>query len=232
MYNKLYGREKRRSKRIGYICEVECEGEGVSRLNSRINDLSASGVFIDSMTCFAVGSILKLKFRIGDTIVEAAGEVRYSMPHVGMGVRFMDLKPEHQRAVEALVTGSGPLPSLPLEQDPAEESIENLLSGSFTVVNLVDLIQMIDNSRLTGRLVIKSHAAGGEIYFNRGQLAGATTDRETGIEALNRFLEASDGAFDFKRSPKEYERTIQAASNTSLLITLLRGKSEEHRPVA
>lgn len=227
MYSKLYGREKRRSRRIGHICEVECEGEGVSRLNSRINDLSTSGVFIDSMTCFAVGSVLRLKFRIGDTVIETTGEVRYSMPHVGMGVRFVDLKPEHQSAVEALVTGSGPLPPPPPEQDRAEEPIENLLSGSFTVVNLVDLIQMIDNSRLTGRLIIKSPAVSGEIYFNKGQLAGATTGCETGIEALNRFLEGTDGRFEFKSSSEQYEQTIQSASNTTLLIDLLREKTGE-----
>jgi hypothetical protein len=232
MYNKLYGREKRRSKRISYICEIECEGDGASRLNSRINDLSESGVFIDSMTCFAVGSVLTMKFRVGDIVIETMGEVRYSMPHVGMGVRFLDLKPEHRAAIEALVTGSGPLPSPAPESDRPEALVENLLSGSFMIVNVVDIIQMIDNSRLTGKLIIKSPAASGEIYFNAGQLAGASMGRETGLDALNRFLEVTDGTFEFKISPREFKRTIRAASNTSLLVNLLRGRNEEVRPVA
>lgn len=232
MYSKLYGREKRRSKRISYICEIECEGEGLSRLNSRINDLSASGVFIDSMTCFAVGSAIRLKFRLGNIVIDTLGEVRYSMPQVGMGVRFLGLKPGELTAIEALVSGSGPLVS-PLTQSHREEGlIENLLSGSFVVVNLVDLIQMIDNSRLTGKLIIKSTAASGEIYFNSGQLAGATTGGETGLEALNRFLSADDGTFEFKSSTTDYERSIRAASNTALLIGLLKGVGEENIPVA
>jgi hypothetical protein len=194
--------------------------------------LSASGVFIDSMTCFAVGSTIRLRFRLGDIVIDTQGEVRYSMPHVGMGVRFLGLKPEESAAIEALVSGSGPLISPHTGSAADDALIDNLLSGSFVVVNLVDLIQMIDNSRLTGKLIIKSSAASGEIYFNSGQLAGATTREETGIEALNRFLPACDGAFEFKSSPTDFERTIQAASNTALLIGLLKGVAAENIPVA
>ena len=46
--------EKRKAKRITYMCEVECVGAEVPSLRTRITDLSTAGVFIDSLTCFAV----------------------------------------------------------------------------------------------------------------------------------------------------------------------------------
>jgi hypothetical protein len=235
MYSRLYGKEKRRSKRINYICEVECESDGVNRLNTRINDLSTTGVFIDSMTCFAVGSVLRMKFRLGDRQISALGEVRYAMPSVGMGLRFINLTPEDHAAIDAVVTGSGPLPRLPITSEDSQKQDQNpesLLSGSLRFVNIIDIIHIVDNSRLTGKLVIKSSAAEGEIYFNTGQLAGASADLQSGVEALDRFLAVTDGRFEFKQSTSEYSRTIQAPSNTALLIALLKARDEENRPVS
>ena len=97
--------EKRREKRIAYLCEVECEGASVGRLNTRINDLSSSGVFIDSMTCFPVGSILKLKFRLQDSEINASAEVRYCMPQIGMGVKFIELPDHARQMIEDIVQG-------------------------------------------------------------------------------------------------------------------------------
>src|SRR5687767_2910099 len=97
--------DRRNAKRISYLCEVEWEGNGMSRINTRVNDLSVTGAFIDAMTCFAVGSMLKMKFRIRDVAIVTTAEVRYSMPQVGMGVRFLDLQPEHIAALESLVEG-------------------------------------------------------------------------------------------------------------------------------
>ena len=65
--------DRRNSKRITYICEVECETAGAHRITTRINDISLTGMFIDSMTSFAVGAVLKLKFRVKDQIDRGAG---------------------------------------------------------------------------------------------------------------------------------------------------------------
>src|SRR5436190_23802844 len=99
----LYGKDRREAKRISYICEVECDASGVSRLATRINDLSMTGAFIDSMTCFAVGTILNLTFHVKNVKIETTAEVRYSMAQQGMGVQFLDLKPDHVAALESLI---------------------------------------------------------------------------------------------------------------------------------
>lgn len=236
----MNGKERRTAKRISHICEVECEGAGVSRLNTRINDLSVTGVFIDSMTCFSVGSILKLKFRVRDVLIETQGEVRYSMPQVGMGVRFINLRPEHQAVLESLIEGK-PMPEVnmlaqPAAEPPGAEAAEpaasyqasrNVLLGNFAIVSMFDVIQMVENSRLTGALVITSPAAVGEIHFNEGQIVGAKAGPSGGTEAIMKLLDASEGVFEFKKEDAEYPRTIQTTSNMALLLDLLRVKDEE-----
>ncbi len=98
--------EKRSAVRVAYVSDVECEGDRV-RFNARTADISTSGVFVHSKVCCDAGSILTLRFSIGSTQVEAVGEICYSMPLIGMGVRFWDLKPEYRAAIEGLVEGLG-----------------------------------------------------------------------------------------------------------------------------
>ncbi len=237
-------KDRRAAKRITHICEVECEGAGVSRLNTRVNDLSVTGVFIDSMTCFAVGSILKLRFRVKDVMIEAEGEVRYSMPQVGMGVRFINLKPEYLAVLESLIEGK-PLPERPapapppgdpqknileppnIYTPPAYTPSQNVLLGNFAIVSMFDVIQMVENSRLTGALAIRSPGVSGEIYFNDGRIVGAKAGSLSGTEAITGMLDASEGSFEFTKSDHSFPCSITAMSNMALLLDLLRVKDEE-----
>jgi hypothetical protein len=231
-------KDRRDAKRITYICEVECDGSGVSRLATRINDLSMTGAFIDTMTNFSPGTILDLRFHVKDVRIETTAEVRYCMPGMGMGVRFLDLKPEHVAALESLIEGR------PLVRPPATnasatnasasnakpESTQqkvDLLLGNFAVVSLFDVIQIIENNRLQGVLTVASQAANGEIHFNDGQIAGARAGFKKGSEALKDFLDVTEGTFEFKRSAGAYPVMIEASSNMSLMLDLLRVRDEE-----
>ncbi len=97
--------DKRRSPRVSYACEVECTGVGMglSPLNPRISDLSATGAFIDCMTHIPQGSQVKLKFGLGGRTINATAEVAHSMPQFGMGVRFLEMSDEDRRAIEEFV---------------------------------------------------------------------------------------------------------------------------------
>jgi hypothetical protein len=229
----LYGKEKRVAKRISYICEVECDASGVSRLATRLNDLSMTGAFIDSMTCFAPGTILNLRFHIKNVRIETTAEVRYSMPQMGMGVRFLDLKPEHEAALESLIEGKPlvlPPPPVSEPKSPAgsgQSKKPDMLTGNFAVVSMFDVIQIIENNRLGGALTVDSLAAIGEIQFDEGQIVGAQSGLNTGVEALKHFLDVTEGSFEFRRTSASYTRTIQAGSNMSLMLDLLRVKDEE-----
>jgi Domain of unknown function (DUF4388)/PilZ domain len=228
----LYGKDRREAKRISYICEVECDASGVSRIATRINDLSMTGAFIDSMTCFAVGTILNLRFHVKNVRIETTAEVRYSMAQQGMGVRFLDLKPEHVAALESLIEGKPlvlpPPVAEPQETEaPAHSKQPEMLTGNFAVVSMFDVIQIIENNRLGGALTVDSPAATGDINFDEGLIVGAASGLKSGIDALKDFLDVTEGSFEFRRSSVEYRRTIQASSNMSLMLDLLRVKDEE-----
>jgi len=214
---------------------VECEGVGINRIITRITDLSTTGAFIDSMTCFTQGTILRIKFRVKDIPVETDCEVRYSMPQMGMGVRFLNLKPYYLAVLEHLIEGKPLVLPPPVRPEPPEiehppeatpRSRSGLL-GNFTVVSLFDIIQIIENNKLTGMLAITSPASSGEIHFNEGLIAGAKSGSSAGQEALVGFLDVTEGTFVFNGSDTEYERTIQARSNMGLMLDLLRVKDEE-----
>lgn len=231
----LYGRERRESKRISHVCEVQCEGEGISRLNTRINDLSTTGAFIDSMACFAVGTRMRMKFSVRGVPIEVTGEVRYSMPQIGMGIRFVDMKLEHLALLENLIEGK-PLPSpVPTLEPPRAapratgslSPVQNMLLGNFAVVSLFDVIQIIENNRLTGALLVTLSEVSGEVHFNEGQIVGATAGADSATDALIKFLGATEGMFEFNKSDEQFERTIETTSNTALVLDLLRAKDEE-----
>ncbi|HJQ24538.1 MAG TPA: DUF4388 domain-containing protein [Blastocatellia bacterium] len=234
------GKERREAKRISYICEVECEGAGISRMATRITDLSTTGAFIDSMINYAPGTQLTLKFRVKDQLIETEGEVRYSLRQMGMGVQFTNMRPEHLALLEHLIEGkplvvpAAPVPAAPVAAAPVAETpaapaagAQYMLTGNFAIVSLFDVIQIIENNHLTGALVISSAVAAGEIHFNDGRIVGALLPGAVGQEALIKFLDVTEGSFTFHKSETEYPRTIQASSNMGLMLDLLRVKDEE-----
>jgi KaiC/GvpD/RAD55 family RecA-like ATPase len=95
-------REKRGAPRVSFVTDVVCEGAG-TRLIARTSDISVSGVFIHSRSCFDPGLLLRLEFDVTKTRIETVGEICYSIPQVGMGVRFIDLKPEFHDAISGLI---------------------------------------------------------------------------------------------------------------------------------
>ena len=223
--------DRRESKRITYICEVECEAAGANRLTTRINDISKTGVFIDSMSSFAVGAVVKLKFRVLNHVIETLGEVRYSIPQVGMGVRFINLTGEHAALLDSLIDGKplvmpGPVAE-PVAEPQTTTANEAVFSGNFAVVSLFDVIQMIENSHLTGALDVTLPGASGEVFFNSGQIVDAKSGEDSSLNALNKFLGTTEGKFHFNKSDNDYEPTIQSTSNMALLLDLLRAKDEE-----
>ncbi len=223
-----YGRDRRDAKRVSYVCEIECEADGEvagsTRITTRLCDLSLSGAFIDSTTSFAPGTILILTFQAAEVKISTSAEVHYAMPESGMGVRFVGLTPEQTAALERLIEGE----RLPGDDSNTQRQLgQKLFLGSFTVISLFDVIQMIENSRLTGVLAIFLPSARGEVYFTEGEIVGAAAEGVSGEEALARLLNAAEGTFEFRKSPAHFERTIDAPSNIGLLLDLLRVKDEE-----
>lgn len=109
---------------------------------------------------------------------------------------------------------------------PAPQRAQKILYGLLADISLFDIIQIVENSRLSGRLLVNSSAATGEIHFNDGVIVSAKAGDHVGRTALSHLTGAIDGTFEFEKTNVTYERTMQAASNTALILDLLREKDE------
>jgi tetratricopeptide (TPR) repeat protein len=105
-------------------------------------------------------------------------------------------------------------------------------AGDLSVVSIFDAVQVIENARLTGTLTLTAAETGaraGHIRFNEGRIASAASGHDKDTDALGRLVELTGGEFDFQRANESYPATIQATSNTSLLLNALRELDEENK---
>jgi len=68
----------------------------------RVPDVSPRGMFINTSRPLPEGAVLSVEFRLmrSDILVKARAEVRYCLPGVGVGIEFIDIPAEAQRAIE------------------------------------------------------------------------------------------------------------------------------------
>jgi tetratricopeptide (TPR) repeat protein len=148
--------------------------------------------------------------------------------HISAG----DLERANERLLEAKrldprVSVTGQLKDVRRTEPVAQPRSQKILSGNLMEINLFDIIQIIENSRLSGVLLVSSSAADGEVYFEEGQIVGAKSGPDSGRKGLSHLSGADDGTFEFEKTSLTYERTIQTTSNTALILDLLRAKDEE-----
>ncbi len=160
--------------------------------------------------------------------------------HISAG----DLERANERLLEAKrldprVSVTGQLRDVRRTQSPSASPVvpsrgpsQRILSGSLADISLFDIIQILENSRITGVVQVLSSAASGEIYLQEGLIIGAKTSVEAGRRALTLLSGASDGSFEVEKNARTYERTIQATSNTALILDLLRVKDEEDHGIS
>lgn len=112
---------------------------------------------------------------------------------------------------------------------PEPERPRVTLAGDLSAISIFDIVQVLENSRLTGALSITSDLEMGRILFNEGRIVGAEAAKTEGTEAFRRIVELTGGAFEFERSAQEFPVTINSSSNTNLILDSLREIDEENR---
>jgi hypothetical protein len=91
----------RTAPRIHSIRQIAVQYEGTEeRIISRVPDVSTTGMFINTSRPSAEGAVLNLSFclALSGLDVCARGEVRYSLP--GVGVQFIDIAESAIRSIE------------------------------------------------------------------------------------------------------------------------------------
>ena len=124
--------ERRRHARYPFTATVEAvEPKSQTRIQGRTSDLSRGGCYVDSISSFPAGSVVKMRLTKEMRSFEAQAEVVYSVVGMGMGVKFTDADPEQLWTVEKWVGElSGellPEPELPQPSDQscAQEKLGN-----------------------------------------------------------------------------------------------------------
>lgn len=143
-----------------------------------------------------------------------------------------DLERANERLLEAKrldprVSVTGQLRDVRQTSSPVPQRPQKILYGSLADVNLFDIIQIVENNRLTGVLQVTSSAAAGEIHFDEGLVVGAKSGMDFGRKALILFAATADGTFEFEKTSEAYDRSIQTTSNTALILDMLRLKDEQ-----
>jgi len=120
-------------------------------------------------------------------------------------------------------------PGIQIHEPLPSEARSVTLAGDLSIISIFDIVQVLENSRLTGALVITWDAYAGRILFNEGRIVGAEMGKTEGVEAFRNIVEVTSGGFEFERSAQEFPMTINSASNTNLILDSLREIDEENR---
>lgn len=96
--------ERRASKRVPLVAEVQYSSDSPS-VTSRLTDLSVDGLFIDTVTPLPPGTLISIRFDLpGDPLpIVVLGEVVWGQEHLGMGVRFMNLRQKDRERIAAFI---------------------------------------------------------------------------------------------------------------------------------
>jgi tetratricopeptide (TPR) repeat protein len=104
---------------------------------------------------------------------------------------------------------------------PVEVRKDCAFAGNLSLVSLFDVIQVVENSSLTGLVIIKSDQQNGSIAFNEGKIVDAEANGHNGKGAFRLLLEINGGCFEFNTSEDEFPIVINVSANTNFLLDLL-----------
>ncbi len=114
-------------------------------------------------------------------------------------------------------------PDFSLNRDKATGKVRTdvTLAGHLGFVSLFDAVQVIENSRMTGLLKLKSDQHLASVSFNEGKIVDADADGLNGRKAFRIIIEINSGTFEFTLSDNEFPVVIEISSNTNFLLDTL-----------
>ncbi|MFA4947779.1 MAG: tetratricopeptide repeat protein [Candidatus Krumholzibacteriia bacterium] len=82
------------------------------------------------------------------------------------------------------------------------------LEGMITVIPILDIVSLVNGNLRTGRLIVVSSDAKGELYFEKGEIIHARCDGLTGKIAFHKLMDIRSGRFFFHNHLPNVRRTI------------------------
>ena len=98
------GSENRAQVRFPFTAAAEIhELRSQTRVSGRCSDLGAGGCYIDTLSPFAVGAVVRIRLERDTREFEAAAVVAYAHVSMGMGLAFTEIKREHQAVLRSWI---------------------------------------------------------------------------------------------------------------------------------
>ena len=113
------------------------------------------------------------------------------------------------------------------DKSPQKVRTDVTFAGNLAYVTIFDAVQVIENSRMTGLLVIKSDTHLASVSFNEGKIADADANGQNGTKAFREIIEIGGGTFEFSTSETEFPVVINVSSNTNFLLEVLTELDQE-----
>ncbi len=107
------------------------------------------------------------------------------------------------------------------DRSPVKVRTDLTMAGNLAYVSFFDAIQVIENSRMTGLLVIKNDQYLASVSFNEGKIVDAECNGTNGSAAFRDIIEINSGSFEFSLSEAEFPVVINISSNTNFMLDTL-----------
>ena len=104
---------------------------------------------------------------------------------------------------------------------PQKVRTDVTFAGNLAYVSVFDAVQVIENSKMTGLLLIKSDMHLGSVAFNEGKIVDSECNGNNGVAGFREIVEISSGTFEFSTSDHEFPVIITVSSNTNFLLDVL-----------
>jgi hypothetical protein len=107
------------------------------------------------------------------------------------------------------------------DKSPQKVRTDTTFAGNLGFVGIFDAVQVIENAKMTGLLVLKSDLHLANVAFNEGKIVDAECNGKNGSVAFREIIELNSGTFEFTVSENEFQVTIAVSSNTNFLLDVL-----------
>ena len=98
------GPERRGQARFLFTAAAEVyEPRSQTRLTGRCSDLGSGGCYVDTISPFAVGAVVRVRIERDKREFEAAAVVTYAHVSMGMGLAFTEIKRVHQDVLRSWI---------------------------------------------------------------------------------------------------------------------------------
>jgi hypothetical protein len=135
--------------------------------------------------------------------------------------KLLDPRVSVAPGLEAIRRARRPEFAVSRDRSPQKVRTDVTFAGNLGFVSIFDAIQVIENAKMTGLLVLKSDMHLANVSFNDGKIVDAECNGRNGTIAFRDIIEIASGTFEFQVSESEFPVIIAVSSNTNFMLDVL-----------